>query len=71
MTPHEAIAAKFKQLEAMAADPSLTSAEMRIGILLLRYFNIEYDCAWPSRERLAPTSLPVFLKPLAGEALGF
>jgi hypothetical protein len=54
MTPHEAIAAKFKQLEAMAADPSLTSAELRIGILLLtRYFNIADNCAWPSRERLA------------------
>ena len=30
MKPHEVTAAKFEQLEAMAADPSLTSSELRV-----------------------------------------
>ena len=53
MNPTEVTAAKFRALQAMAKDKSLTSAEVRLGIVLLGYFNAERGYAWPSNETLA------------------
>jgi len=52
MTPHEATAAKGDAYDALGRDHSLSSAEVRLGIILLQYYNPTKGYAWPSRETL-------------------
>ena len=54
MTQREFHAACMKLLLRVAYDRRLSGTEARIAILLLtKYANHKYGCAWPSRERLA------------------
>jgi len=54
MTSAKATAKQRWQLvEALAQDNTLSSIDVRLGLLLLsKYYNAKYGCAWPSRELL-------------------
>ena len=54
MTQREFHAACMKLLQRVACDRRLSGTEARLTVLLLtKYANHKYGCAWPSRERLA------------------
>jgi len=46
-------AARWQLVEALAQDSTLSSIDVRLGLLLIsKYYNAKYGCAWPSRELL-------------------
>jgi len=46
-------AARWQLVEALAQDSTLSSIDVRLGLILIsKYYNAEHGCAWPSRELL-------------------